>query len=168
MAASVAKSDVLSALQQALRARLHRAQAAVAEAFDAATHEQSRAENKYDTRALEQSYLSAGQTARVEALRRQLTALHHYALPDAPLDQVGPGALVEVVLSDAKGEQQRTLLIVPFDVAETVEVGEVGEVGSTTVHVVAAAAPLAKALRGREAEDEVRFGPRVAYVASVR
>lgn len=162
MAASIAKSDVLTALREALRARLQRAQAAVAEAFDAATHEQSRAENKYDTRALEQSYLSAGQTARVEALRRQLTALHHYALPDAPLEQIGPGALVEVVLSDAKGEQPRTLLILPFDVAETVEVG------AATVHVVAAVAPLAQALRGREAEDEVRFGPRVAYVASVR
>ncbi len=156
------RDDVLLALRDCLRDRLARAQEAVQQAFDAATHEEARAENKYDTRALEQSYLSAGQTERVTTLRRQLTALHHLSLPAGPFELVVPGAMVEVELEDARGTVERTLLVLPLDVGEAVEVA------GATVHVVGMEAPLAKALHGREVGDEVRVGPRLARVVSVR
>ncbi|MEY3013567.1 MAG: hypothetical protein RIT45_2302 [Pseudomonadota bacterium] len=156
------RDSVLIALRERLRDRLARAQEAVQQAFDAATHEESRAENKYDTRALEQSYLSAGQTERVTTLRRQLTALHHLELAPGPFELVVPGALVEVELEDARGTVERTVLVLPLDVGEAVEVD------GATVHVVAVEAPLARALHGREAGDEVRVGPRLARVVSVR
>ena len=57
---TLTKAAILAELRSQLSARLVTAQQAAADAFAAATHEEARAENKYDTRALEQSYLSAG------------------------------------------------------------------------------------------------------------
>jgi transcription elongation GreA/GreB family factor len=44
----------------------------------AATHEESRAEDRHDTFAIEASYLAAGQAERVKDLRRTLEELNHY------------------------------------------------------------------------------------------
>lgn len=67
-----------------------------------ATHEQSKAENKYDTRGLEASYLARGQSrqfAEAELAIQQFEALDARAFgPDDPIDV---GALVEV--KGAKG-----------------------------------------------------------------
>lgn len=62
-----------------------------------ATHEQSKAENKYDTRGLEASYLARGQSrqaAELEAALQQFQALVVRPFgPGAPIDV---GALVEL------------------------------------------------------------------------
>lgn len=47
-------------------------------AHQAATHEESRAEDRHDTFAIEASYLAAGQAERVKDLRRTLQELNHY------------------------------------------------------------------------------------------
>src|SRR5260370_7813099 len=55
-----------------------------------ATHEQNKPENKYDTRALEASYLARGQSRQVAELERakqEFEALTFAAAPpDAPID----------------------------------------------------------------------------------
>jgi transcription elongation GreA/GreB family factor len=55
-----------------------------------ATHEQSKAENKYDTRGLEASYLARGQSRQaieLEAARKEFESLViDVALPDAPIE----------------------------------------------------------------------------------
>ena len=48
--------------------------AAAEDARQAATHEESKAENKYDTRGLEASYLAAGQARRAAEIRAALAA----------------------------------------------------------------------------------------------
>ena len=62
-----------------------------------ATDEQSRAENKYDTRGLEASYLAHGQSRQVietEQAREQFLALSPRGFgPDEP---IGVGALIEL------------------------------------------------------------------------
>ncbi len=65
------------------------------EAHAEATHEQNKAENKYDTRALEASYLARGQArqmAETEQARTHLEALDLKAF--GPQDPIDLGALV--------------------------------------------------------------------------
>ena len=71
-------------------------------AHEEATHEQSKAENKYDTRGLEASYLARGQSrqaAETEEARRQFESLSLRAFgPDDPIDL---GALIEIEMNGA-------------------------------------------------------------------
>ena len=62
-----------------------------------ATHEQNKAENKYDTRGLEASYLASGQSKQAHELEvsiREFQALLSQPLPGGPV--AGLGALVKV------------------------------------------------------------------------
>ncbi|MBO3277233.1 transcription elongation factor GreAB [Pseudomonas schmalbachii] len=74
-------------------------------AHDAATHEESIAENKYDTLGLEASYLAAGQARRVEEIRLALATLQNLILRDYD-DQLGiqPSALVELATRDGQSK----------------------------------------------------------------
>ena len=72
-------------------------------ARDEATHEQNKAENKYDTRGLEASYLARGQSkqaAELEAAIVEFEKLGGKTLP--PGTPIGIGALVEIEMD---GEQ---------------------------------------------------------------
>ena len=173
------KTALLDALRARLIDRFATIQQAAVDAAAGATHEQARPENKYDTRALEQSYLSAGQSARIAALRDLNGALHFYTLPAGELDVVGPGALVDVEIDDGSASRRQLLFIVPFDVFEVIDVpgsaghdiaghdiagqgiagqgiagqGIAGQLSS--VQVIGAAAPMAFKLRGRQQGDDV-------------
>ncbi len=138
------KTAVVDALRRALTEQLHTLCGAVQAAVQAATDEEARPENKYDTRALEQSYLAAGQTERIEALRRTLAALHNWQ-PTARLEQVAAGALV--LVEDRKGANW--LFITPFAAAALLQVA------GMAVQTVWQGAPLALALLGKQAGDEV-------------
>lgn len=62
-----------------------------------ATHEQNKAENKYDTRALEASYLAEGQTRQAAEVTLALEQLATFSLREfGPKDSVALGALVEL------------------------------------------------------------------------
>ncbi len=94
---------------QQLEADLASLIAAAEAAHQAATHEESKAENKYDTRGLEASYLAAGQSRRVADIRRALSAWRILQL--RPYDDaigIQLGALV--CLEAADGRRQRLLL----------------------------------------------------------
>lgn len=84
---------ILAALQAELQTYVRAAKSARAEATD----EQSRAENKYDTRGLEASYLAAGQARQVIELEAAIAAFE--ALPVRkfePGEAISLGALVEL------------------------------------------------------------------------
>ena len=68
-----------------------------------ATDEQSKAENKYDTRGLEASYLARGQSRQAAEIERTL-ALFESLTPRAfsPADPIDLGALVEL---EGQGER---------------------------------------------------------------
>jgi len=62
-----------------------------------ATHEQSKAENKYDTRGLEASYLARGQSRQVAEAEHALKQFQSLVLRMfAPHDPIDLGALVEL------------------------------------------------------------------------
>ena len=85
-----------------LRGDLAQAQQAALTAYEAATHEENIAENKYDTLGLEASYLAAGQARRVEEIRQALSAWEKLRL--RPFDaQLGIQLSALVWLADAEG-----------------------------------------------------------------
>lgn len=139
------KARLLEQLTQAVAQRLRASQIAAADAFDGATQDEARSEGKYDTRALEQSYLCAGQNARVVQLRQLLEALRGYTVPPDALDVVAPGALVR---TESHG-RAATYFVLPLAVGERLEV-EGGQ-----VDVVGTAAPVGRALLGCAAGDVV-------------
>ena len=70
-------------------------------AHEEATHEQSKAENKYDTRGLEASYLAHGQSRQAaETLQAREEFLSLKARDFRPDDAIDLGALVELDGSD--------------------------------------------------------------------
>lgn len=142
----ISKQRTLEVLQTELEARLRAAQLAAADAYAGATHDEAKAEDRYDTRALEQSYLTAGQNARIAELRQLLTALHFYVPPQELGPEVEPGALVDAV----DGATLLRLFLLPMRVGERLRVDGID------VQVVGTAAPLAQALLGKVVGDCVR------------
>lgn len=67
-----------------------------------ATHEQSKAENKYDTRGLEASYLARGQSRQAAEIEQSIKEYQKLTIRDfAPADLIDVGAYVEL---QGKGE----------------------------------------------------------------
>ncbi|HEY1079722.1 MAG TPA: hypothetical protein VGE46_06475 [Bdellovibrio sp.] len=94
--------------------------------YEAATHEESKPENEYDTRGLEASYLAGAQAKRISEIEELLVIYKHLDLKDfGPNDKINATALVEVEFNGkhsfffimAKGGG----LSVPFD-GKTIQV----------------------------------------------
>ena len=98
----MSKSALLDQILQALKAQLSLMQAATAEARENATGDETRSEGKYDTRAIEASYLASAQAGQVASLSQAIDMLSRFE-PRAFDEQeaIAPGALVE---ADDDGE----------------------------------------------------------------
>src|SRR6516162_6947822 len=84
---------IVSRLTEELEIYFRAAQASRTEA----THEQNKAENKYDTRGLEASYLARGQSRQAAELEAAITEFQKLdARPLPPGSAIGLGALVEL------------------------------------------------------------------------
>lgn len=95
------KSAIIEALKVQLREQYERARAAVNDAAEAATGDDTKAESKYDTRGLEASYLAAGQVEQADRVARELAAVEAFNFPDLNNKSViEPGALVTGKLDD--------------------------------------------------------------------
>ena len=119
-----------------------------------ATDEQNKAENKYDTRGLEASYLARGQSKVVDEAAAALAQFRALTIHDAaPGEPVALGALVTV--ADAAGQANR-YFIGPH--AGGTEVEHEGK----TVMVITPSSPLGRQLVGRQQGDTVplEFGGR--------
>ena len=128
---------IVKQLTSDLEGYLRAARAAHAEA----THEQSRAENKYDTRGLEASYLARGQSkqaAEIEAAIEAFGKLDGRAF--APGEPVDLGALVEL---ECAGE--RTIYFIGPKAGGTEVMHQKRE-----VLVITPASPLGEQLMGRK------------------
>jgi len=86
---------IIARLTEELEVCLRAAQFARAEA----THEQNKAENKYDTRGLEASYLARGQSKQAVELAAAIAEFDQLSGKAWPADAaIGIGALVELEL----------------------------------------------------------------------
>ncbi|WP_411826436.1 transcription elongation factor GreAB [Luteolibacter sp. AS25] len=90
------KADLLEIIRSELRGQLDRLARAASAAHAAATDPGSKAESKYDTRSLEESYLATGQARQVRELAANLQAFDNIK-PRAfdNDDEIDAGALVE-------------------------------------------------------------------------
>lgn len=135
------KRPLVAALVAELRLRYERAVGALSGAREAATGADTKAENKYDTRGLEASYLAAGQAEQADELLRALHAVESFDFPEFDLDDpIGPGALVE---TEQEGEIHHYLLA-PAG-GGIVLSGESGD----PVTVLGPSSPLAQRLTGQ-------------------
>lgn len=134
------KSALAAALLAELRLRYDRAVAALSGAREAATGADTKAENKYDTRGLEASYLAAGQAEQADELLRAIHAVEAFPLRDFDFDDpIDLGALVEVEQDD----ETRLYLIAPAGGGIVLTTAAGGE-----VTVLGPASPLAVRLIG--------------------
>ncbi len=139
------KSSVLARVQQALAEELEALTRGAHASFAAATDPDSRAENKYDTRTLEASYVARGQAQRVAEVQeamRQFQALGH-DLPETTAS-VRLGSLI--TLND-------TQIYFMGPAAGGTEI----EIDGEEVLVITPASPLGQLLMGRSPGDSVKL-----------
>jgi len=135
------KEDVIHAFQAQLRSRLESVEQITASARDEATNDETRSEGKYDTRAIEASYLAAGQGQRMAALRQLLVWFDQFNFTDSEV--VGIGALVQI-------KSGTILLVGPVG-------GEQITIAGKKVTLLGARSPLGQALIGCEIDDEIAW-----------
>jgi len=138
------KARLLTLILQALEADRDVISQQLAASHEAATHSESKAENKYDTRGLEAAYLADGQRRRLHEIELALAA-YRALTPTAMTDGIRVGALIE--LATATGS--RWLFLGPDAAGLKVRLDE------QDVLVISPRAPLGQALLGREEGDEV-------------
>lgn len=103
------KSELVELIGDELRARLERLAKAAIAAHEAATDPGSKAESKYDTRSLEESYLATGQARQVKELKATLMTFENLRLEAfSKNDPVDAGALVTL---RKPGQQQKILFL---------------------------------------------------------
>lgn len=91
------KSELIEMICNELRTRLERLAKAAIAAHEAATDPGSKAESKYDTRSLEESYLATGQARQVKELGETLRTFENLKLRDfSTNDSIDAGALVDL------------------------------------------------------------------------
>ena len=113
-----------------------------------ATDEQSKAENKYDTRGLEASYLAHGQSRQAAEVEEAIEQFRGMAVREfGAKDAIDLGALVEV---DRGGEVARYFI---GSRAGGTEIGHAGK----TVLVITPQSPLGRQLMGAKAGDRLKI-----------
>lgn len=137
------RADLVAVVQQAVRADVDAMERMVAMSRDEATSDESRPENKYDTRALEASYLAAGQGRRLLELQRLEAWLGHLG---APTEAVRLGSFVEL-------DEARWVLLGPA-------AGPTVPHQGVEISVISTASPLGRALQGLEEGDEAELPAR--------
>jgi len=140
------KAKVQAALLAVLKEELAAVLAAAKAATAAATDPDSKAENKYDTRTLEASYIARGQALRVAELQAAVDTFAAMGLREfAPGQSISTGALIRV----KSGGEPSCYLMAP--VAGGTEV----KFGGEEVMVITPSSPLGQRLNGRKAGDMV-------------
>ena len=142
------KHHILSGIIANLEADLALFTAAAKTAHQAATHEQCQPDNKYDTTALEASYVAQGQANRAQEIRAGLESYRNLTLQAFDDDSlIRLTALV--TLEDQQGNQ-RLLFLGPHGGGMKVMLGQ------REVVVITPGSPLGRGLLGRQVGDELQ------------
>lgn len=131
-----------------LEAELKNARVAAGAAHEAATAEENRPENQFDTRALEASFLARGQANRVADVEHAIKVLRDFPLkPFTDDDPVQTGALVTV---ECDGSEQQ-LIVLPSGAGLSIPNGK------QRIAVVTTSSPLGTELLGKSVGDSFVF-----------
>lgn len=92
----MSKLDLIQQIRSALEAQLNVMQAAVEDARENATGEETKSDGKYDTRAIEAGYLAGAQAEQAAKLAEAVRLFGAFDPPGfGDADEIEPGALVE-------------------------------------------------------------------------
>lgn len=130
-----------------LGAELQRAEQAAVTAHETATHEENKAENKYDTLGLEAAYLATGQARRVAEIRQNILTWRQLKPRDF---SDARGVELGSIVCLANVDDVQTLLFIGPDGA-SMKLHHEGH----SVQVISANAPLAKATLGKLPGTEI-------------
>ena len=147
--ARIDKQALVTALLAKLEAELANMTKAANTAREAATHEEAKPENDKDTRALEASYLAAGQAERVRDLEAALKTVSKLEL--LTLGASTPIQTSAVVVLEDDDEVKTTFFLAPYGGGTNLTVGGV------SVQVITPKSPLGQALLGRTKNDVVEL-----------
>ncbi len=139
------KTDLQIAIIDKLQADLAIATDALKASHEAATHAESKAENKYDTRGLEAAYLADGQRRRVHEIETALSRYRKLPVRSQVNEPISLGALVSL----ERGGAGRWVFLGPDAAGLRVVAAE------AEVLVISPRSPLGQALLGRCDGDEV-------------
>jgi hypothetical protein len=143
----VNKQEAVRRIRAQFQAQFDLLRRASIAAREEATNEENKAENQYDTRGLEASYLAAGQAERAEDLAESMRIFKLVDFSELPEDSpIAVGALVE---TDFEGERSFYLLAPTGG-------GITCECDGHEITVLATTAPLFKKLLGLNAGAKVR------------
>lgn len=139
------KTDLQALIIEKLQADLAIAKDALKASHEAATHAESKAENKYDTRGLEAAYLADGQRRRVHEIETALTCYRNLPVRSLLDQPIMLGALVSLEHASVG----RWVFLGPDAAGLRVVAAGV------EVLVISPRSPLGQALLGRCEGDEV-------------
>jgi len=151
---------IIARLEADLALSLHAARTAAA----GATDEQNKAENKYDTRGLELSYLAAGQSRKIADAESTLAQFRTLALRDfGPRDAIDLTALITLENPAQPGIAQPLYFLAPR--GGGTEIRHAGR----DILVITPQSPLGQQLLGRRKGERITFGGEAAEqrIASV-
>ncbi|MES3038594.1 MAG: GreA/GreB family elongation factor [Bdellovibrionota bacterium] len=118
--------------------------ASVRATVEAATHEESKPENEYDTRGLEASYLAAAQSKRVAEMEELIAICKNIELKEFKNDdKIAASALVQVEMNGKKS----FLFLMPKGG------GFIFNLDGVSVQVISPVSPLGEALLGMKSGD---------------
>jgi transcription elongation GreA/GreB family factor len=150
-ARGVDKAQIVARICEELRKQLDVLTASARSARDGATNDESRAEDKYDTRGLEASYLAGAQAGRAEELKRLLHVYEHLELKPHPRGQ--PARAASLVTLEHEGDRGLYFLA-PEGRPMTLQLG------ARSVQVITPASPLGDAVLGKHPGDSVEIESR--------
>ena len=117
-------------------------------AKEASTNEESKAENKYDTRGLEASYLASGQAQRAQELREKIFHIKKIEVRDFSKNEpIAETALVKVLINE---EKEKYFFLISIG---GIEIDSKG----TLIQTLSFDAPLGQLLMGQSTGDEFQF-----------
>lgn len=142
------KQEIFGEVIQKLEEEFSVIQNASKVAHEAATHEESKAEDQYDTRGLEASYLAEAQSARASEMQKSIKVLKEFSLPSfASGDSIQPGALVEML----QDNQPFWIFFLPAGAGITTQFA------GKKILVVTTSSPFGKEIRGKKIGDNFEF-----------
>ena len=138
------KNDLVRKITAQLEVDLAALKAAALETYSAATGDESKPENKYDTRALEASYLAGAQAKRAADLEASLGVFKTLGVKNFDSkSRIESTALVDV---DLDGKETR-VFIAPARISRSLTFE------NTTIQVITPQSPLGEALLGLKVGD---------------
>ncbi len=143
------KSTLIGAIITQLEADLAQATDAALESAESATHEEARAESKYDTRGLETSYLASGQARHALELKESLDAMRNFA---PPLFESSSPAALGAIVTTLSSNGRETFFLAPGLGGIELETDE----GPLTV--ITSKSPIGNELIGKRTGDRIQAG----------